>query len=290
MEEETIEPEFVNIKKEHEIKINDDNKIKIEINNDEIKFTIKIGLSYHKYIKKFNFNEIKKILDIEYENGENIYDYLIKCEYKIIEEEKIIKINNVKEIKLEEKKLTNEEVIKTLIDEIKEIKDKHKKEINTLVNKYNELEDQLYIIDNSINKDKYKNNISLIYKTNYEGYYNIFGSKFVENNKNKIELYINGKKSDLVGRCKLKEGNNIITMKIKKKIKDLQYMFQDCSELENIDKLKYLDTKFCKDFSYMFDKCKLLSDIKALENWDVSNVKDFSHMFNYCNSLSDVKP
>ena len=41
MEEETIEPEFVNIKKEHEIKINDDNKIKIEINKMKLNLLLR---------------------------------------------------------------------------------------------------------------------------------------------------------------------------------------------------------------------------------------------------------
>ena len=52
-EQETIEPEYLDIKKEYEIKI-DNNKIKIEINKDEIIFSLFIDLSFNKYIKMMN--------------------------------------------------------------------------------------------------------------------------------------------------------------------------------------------------------------------------------------------
>ena len=55
-EPETIEPEYLDIKKEYEIKI-EDNKIKIEMNNNEIIFSLYIDLSYYKYIKIFKYDE-----------------------------------------------------------------------------------------------------------------------------------------------------------------------------------------------------------------------------------------
>ena len=42
-------------------------------------------------------------------------------------------------------------------------------------------------------------------------------------------------------------------MKIKNKIKDLQYMFHECDKLKKIDELEYLNTKYCNNFSYMFN-------------------------------------
>ena len=51
-EQETIISESEEIKEEYQIKIND-NKITIEINNDEIIFIVIIGLSYFKYIKRY---------------------------------------------------------------------------------------------------------------------------------------------------------------------------------------------------------------------------------------------
>ena len=119
-EQETISPEYEEIKKEYEIKINNNNNLRIEINNDKIIFTLIIGISYYKYIKKYKYDEIIKELDmLEHKNINEVYDFLIKSEYKIINEEKIKKIIiNNKEINLNEKLLTNQELIKILIDEI----------------------------------------------------------------------------------------------------------------------------------------------------------------------------
>ena len=55
------EPE---IKKEHEIKIND-NKIKIEMNDNEIIFSLIIALSFNKYVKRFRHDEFKKNLNLQ---------------------------------------------------------------------------------------------------------------------------------------------------------------------------------------------------------------------------------
>ena len=119
MDKQEIESETIDINEEYEIII-DDNKLRIEINNnDEIIFILMIGISYYKYTKKYKYNEIVKELKLfKYKDIKEIYNYLIKSEYKIIKEEKKIIINN-KEITLYEKKLTNEELIKILIEEIK---------------------------------------------------------------------------------------------------------------------------------------------------------------------------
>ena len=59
MNEDIIKPETLEIKKEHVIKI-DDNKIIIEINNNEIIFTLIIDLSFNKYIKRYKHDSFKK--------------------------------------------------------------------------------------------------------------------------------------------------------------------------------------------------------------------------------------
>ena len=144
-EPETIEPQYIEIKKEYEIKVND-NKIKIEINNNEIIFSLIIDLSFNKYIKRFKYDEFRQKFELsEEKNIKELYNDIINYEYEINEKEKkiIFEIDGEKkEIKLEEeKRLTNEEMIKELIIEIKNIK-KEK----------NELEKQVYELDNIINK------------------------------------------------------------------------------------------------------------------------------------------
>ena len=94
---------------------------------------------------------IKELFLLEYDDINKVYEYLIKSEYKIINEKKIKKIIiNKKEIQLEEKIFKNEEIIKILIEEM---------------NNQNEI---------SI-KYKFKNEINLIYKTDKEEKSNIFG-------------------------------------------------------------------------------------------------------------------
>ena len=112
-------------------------------------------------------------------------------------------------------------------------------------------------------KSEYRNEINLIYYTKKDGINNIFGKKFVENNKNNIELIINGERNKLVKEYKLKRSENNIQIIIKKKITNLEDMFEFCSSLKNIDELKYLDTREIKNFSGMFSACSSLTDING---------------------------
>ena len=190
-DQETITPEYEEFKKEYEIKIND-NKIRIETNNDEIIFILTIGISFYKYIKKYKYNEIiKKLNLLECKDIKEVYEYLINSEYKIIKEEKKLILNKNKEIRLDEKMIKNDEMIKILIEEIKKIKNEKKKEneeinelkkineekenkIKNLENKYNELKEKINKLDAN-KKDKARDEINLKYVTKEEGICNIFG-------------------------------------------------------------------------------------------------------------------
>ena len=101
---------------------------------------------------------------------------------------------------------------------------------------------------NIINNNKiieYRNKINLIYykQNNDENSNNIFGKKFVENNKDNITLIINDKESKLISEYNLKEGENNIQIIIKNKLNNLEQMFYDCISLKNIEELKYLKYK-----------------------------------------------
>ena len=137
--------------------------------------------------------------------------------------------------------------------------------------------------------NRFRNNINIIYEVYEDGIENIFGEKFVENNKNNIELKINGIKIKLVEKYNLKKGINKIEMIIKNKLNNLEYMFDRCKSLKNIEELKYLNTKEVNNFSHMIKYCISLSDIKGLEKWNVSNGNNFSEMFSCCQSLSNIK-
>jgi len=157
-------------------------------------------------------------------------------------------------------------------------------------------------------KMKYKNEINLIYFSEEEEVKDIFGVKFVYKNKDNIELKINGIKNCLIDKYKLKKGDNIITLILKKDLTDLSYMFTKCYSLKNIEELKFLNTSNVKDFSYMFSNNKkheeihpisfktfnskrqyMLSDINPLKNWNVSKGISFESMFRGNANLSDIK-
>ena len=144
--------------------------------------------------------------------------------------------------------------------------------------------------------DKYFNHpffkikkINLIYETNEDNIENIFGEKFVENNKKNIELSINGIKSELISKCKLKKGKNNIIIILKNQLTNLEYMFYNCSKLKNIDELENLSTEDVNNYSHMFCWCISLSNLKSLENWNVSKGNDFSYMFCGCSLITDLK-
>ena len=119
---------------------------------------------------------------------------------------------------------------------------------------------------------EYKNTINLIYCVNLAGNHKILGKKFVENNKDNIEIFINGKPKNLSNyNNHLERGNNTITLIIKNNLKNLSYMFYMCEFLKDIDELKNLDVNESNNFSYMFYGCSSLFDINSLSNWDVSN-------------------
>jgi len=138
---------------------------------------------------------------------------------------------------------------------------------------------------------EFRNTINLKYEKSKDedSNNNIFGAKFVENNKKNIILKINGKKSELIEKYNLKEGINIIQIIIKNKLISLKDMFNGVTSLKNIEEFKYLNTKEVNDFSGIFYNCSKLSDIKPLQSWNVSNGNDFSFMFHGCSSLSDIK-
>ena len=128
----------------YEIKIND-NILRIEINNEQIIYSLIIGVSYYKYIKEYTYEEIVKELDIkECKDILEVYNYLKNKEHKIVNDDKVKKIIvNGKEIKLKEKTLSNEELIKVLMGEIM----KQNEKINKLENKNKELIEKINELD-----------------------------------------------------------------------------------------------------------------------------------------------
>ena len=161
-----------------------------------------------------------------------------------------------------------------------------------------EILEQLKLIKNYIkaipvnknNNEGNKSDSDLEYFTEEEGICDIFGETFVKNNKNNIELIINGKPNKLVDKYVLLKGKNVIKMIIKNDLKNIEEMFNGCKTLVNINPLKDLDIKYITSMIGMFNGCESLKDIKPLENWNVSKIEDLSYLFYSCKSLTDINP
>ena len=226
------------------------------------------------YTKNFNYGTLLKYPLKDFINRNNSKNF-------IIGEIFINKNNTNKDIS----------IINLLENRKKEIKDKSNLINGELDNLNKNIFTNRINKDNKINKlNEYNNKINLIYYAKTKSIYNIFGDKFVNNNKNCMELIINSVKNRLVNKCELKEGDNNIRLLIKNKLINLSYMFFECNSLKDIKGLKYLDVNEIKDFSFMFSYCSSLSDIQPLKDWNVSNGKNFSFMFSCCSSLSDIQP
>ena len=68
--------------------------------------------------------------------------------------------------------------------------------------------------------------------------YKIFGKKFVEINKDNIELNINEKKNNLINEHKIRKGKNNIKIKIKDKITDFQNLNFICFVIVIMQKIQ----------------------------------------------------
>ena len=79
------------------------------------------------------------------------------------------------------------------------------------------------------------------------------------------------------------EGKYILEYTFENNIKNVAYMFCDCSSLENIY-LSNFNTQNVTDMRYMFYKCNSLTNID-LSNFNTQNVTNMSFMFSGCYSL-----
>ena len=262
------------------------NNIIIKINKLNLNINNNIG----------NNNDIKEFMeDVSYDNidlqidnvSQIIFDQFKKLEENINNKNNVEIINN--DIKDRNKDIINRKIIHNNEIKIEE------NEINLDNDNSNEFEllknDQFEINDININIGKNRNAIELVYYTKLGGFANIFGSEFVNNNKDNIKLIFNkGKPISLVDKFFLKKGENRIKLLIEKELTDLSYMFYDCSALKNIHDLKYLNTSKVTNFSKLFYVCSSLADINSIRYWDVSKGKNFSYLFTGCTSLINLSP
>ena len=141
--------------------------------------------------------------------------------------------------------------------------------------------------DKNFDNIKNKNEIRIIYHNKQnQNEINIFGSLFVENNRNKCKIIMGGREFDLQTSCFCK---NVPQFEIKLKgilkIVNMAHMFKDCKSLISLPDISKLNTSNVIDMSYMFDNCESLILLPDISSWNTSNVSDINHMFSGCKSL-----
>uniref|UniRef100_UPI0027E2EADE BspA family leucine-rich repeat surface protein n=3 Tax=Prevotella sp. TaxID=59823 RepID=UPI0027E2EADE len=70
-------------------------------------------------------------------------------------------------------------------------------------------------------------------------------------------------------------------------VTDISYMFAYCSQLSSLN-LSNFNTTNVKNMSCMFYSCKNLSSLNLYESFNTANVTDMSYMFAYCSQLSSL--
>ena len=141
----------------------------------------------------------------------------------------------------------------------------------------------LNIYNQMITKDKVLNKMKMIYKVGYLDEIRILHKDFVENNKDKCKLIINGNETNL------SEFINIKNMNIKDKLEiilietntitNMYHMFRDCSNLFSLPDFSEWDTSNITNLHSLFNGCTSLSFLSDISKWNTENVNTIRYMF-----------
>ena len=179
---------------------------------------------------------------------------------------------------------SNEKVDCQIEDKDNLIKERYKKEnpLEIKENKYNE---------NKINRMILKYDI----KQNDKNI-KIFGKQFVENNRKKCKIYVEGIEQELretifVNEYMRNKRQLAVELIETEPIIDMSYLFggdyfDGCKSLISIEELDNWNTKYVTNMSHMFNNCESLSYLPDISKWNTSNVTDMNTMFENCISIS----
>ena len=120
----------------------------------------------------------------------------------------------------------------------------------------------------------------------------LFGKKFIENNKDKCKMIINGKEKNLEEYYTLDnnfKGNELeIKLKGMNKIENASYMFELCKYLGALPDISKWDTSNITNIDCIFSQCLSLSYISDISFWNTSKVTTMMGVFNNCISLIEL--
>ena len=123
----------------------------------------------------------------------------------------------------------------------------------------------------------------------------LFGKKFVDINKTKCHLLINGKKTDICEELNIskytKDKNVLEVVLIENKIKsitNMSYIFSGCNSLKSIQDISKWDGRYITNMCGMFFNCILLESLPNISVLDTKNVTNLSDIFKNCISLKSL--
>ena len=102
----------------------------------------------------------------------------------------------------------------------------------------------------------------------------------------KCIIYLNNKEINSTDYIFSKEGKYKFKFIFKENIKNLSYMFYNCSSLNSLD-LSNFNTNNVTKMSYMFYNCSSLTSLN-LSNFNTNNVTNMSGMFSDCSSITSL--
>ena len=121
--------------------------------------------------------------------------------------------------------------------------------------------------------------ITIIYDINRKNNIRIFGSEFVENNKDICKIIIYNKEYEIIEKYNIKRNNdNKLRVKLKgiNKVSNMSYMFSGCSSLLSLPDISKWNTNNVTNMSYMFYNCSSLLSLPDISKWKTNNVIDMS--------------
>ena len=125
---------------------------------------------------------------------------------------------------------------------------------------------------NEMKNKEEKNEIIIKYKIERrKKEINIFGEKFVNNNKNNYILIYDGNEYELSVKLNIKNvGNKTIEVKLKeiKNVTNMESMFYGCSSLLSLPDISKWNTSNVTNMGYMFFGCSSLSSLPDISKWN----------------------
>ena len=164
-------------------------------------------------------------------------------------------------------------------------------------------------MNNNIISKNYINDSNIIHKQNEvkiiieveNPFFFLFGEEFVNNNKDKCEIIINGKNGFKLNTC-WGNKNGIYFEDIdeifKKNNNKAEIILRETKTIRNMDNMFFFN--LCNLISINFEKWDVSNvtsmknmfwrcyNIKGISNWNTSNVTNMSYMFHECKKIPDI--